>query len=699
MNKPNDQILQPPKAKKSPTKLEKHEHVRIDNYYWMKLSDEQKQAQNPDSQTQDVLDYLHEENSYTSHKMAHLTDLKQNLYEEMVGRIKQTDMSVPYVMNGYRYQTRFEEGNEYPIYERQAINGSSSNQLLLNVNTLAENFDYYNVKGMSVSPDNSMLAYGEDTLSRRIYNIRFRHIETGELLPDMIENTTGSLVWANDNKTVFYTHKDDTLRAYKIFRHTLGTPTSEDVEIYHETDDTFNCYVYKTKSKKYIVIGSFATVSTEFRILDADKPLTQFKIFQERERKHEHSITHFGDKWYVITNTDGARNFKIMTTDEGSTEKEYWSEFIEHRDDVLVSSMEVFNKFLVVNERDKGISKVSIREWSDVQNSHYVSFGEEAYMASTSQNPEMDTTVVRLYFTSMTTPGTTYDYNMNSKQLELLKRQEVVGKFNPEDYQSERLDLEVRDGVKVPVSMVYKKGLQKNGTAPLLLYAYGSYGSSMDPYFSSVRLSLLDRGFVYAIAHIRGGQELGRQWYDDGKLLSKKNTFNDFIDVGEALINLNYTNNQKLYAMGGSAGGLLIGAVINMRPDLWHGAIAAVPFVDVITTMLDSSIPLTTGEYDEWGNPNDKLYYDYILSYSPYDQVTAQDYPHLLVTTGYHDSQVQYWEPAKWVAKLREMKTDDNLLLLHTEMEAGHGGKSGRFQRYHEIALEYAFLLDLAKKV
>ncbi len=699
MKKQNQHSKNPPIAKKVPMELEKHGHSRTDNYFWMKLSDEQKKAQKLDGQTQDVLDYLHAENDYTNAKTNHLNGLKEKLYKEMVDRIKQTDESVPYVKNGFRYQTRFEEGKEYPIYERQSITNNSETQLLLNVNELAKDFDYFNVKGMSVSSDNSILAYGEDTLSRRIYTIKFKNIGTGELLSDTIENTTGSPVWANDNKTIFYTRKDHTLRAYKIFKHVLGTPTTEDVEVFHETDDTFNCYVYKTKSKKFIVIGSFATVSSEFRVLDANTPDNEFKVFQRRKRKHEYSITHVNDTWYIVTNEGGAKNFKVMKTSEDATDQKYWTEFIGHRDNALLSSIEVFNDFLVINERVEGISKVRIRKWSSDNDSHYVEFGEDAYMATTSQNPELDTSIVRIYFTSMTTPGTTYDYDMNSRALTLLKRQEVVGDFNSEIYKSERLNLEVRDGVKVPVSLVYRDDFIRDGKAPLLLYAYGSYGSSMDPYFSSVRISLLDRGFVFAIAHIRGGQELGRQWYEDGKLLSKKNTFNDFIDVGESLINLKYTNNRQLYAMGGSAGGLLMGVIVNMRPDLWHGVIAAVPFVDVITTMLDDSIPLTTGEYDEWGNPNEKEYYDYILSYSPYDQVKEQSYPHMLVTTGYHDSQVQYWEPAKWVAKLRDMKTDDNLLLLHTEMEAGHGGKSGRFQRYYEIALEYAFLLDLTGRI
>ena len=574
----------------------------------------------------------------------------------------------------------------------------ANEELLLDVNGLAEGHEYYAARGLSVSTDNTILGYGEDTLSRRIYTLKFKNLETGEYYPDIIENTTGSLVWANDNKTVFYTRKDKSLRSYKIFKHVLGTDTKDDVELYHEEDETFSTYVYKTKSQKYIVIGSFATLSADYRILSADNPDGEFAVFQTRERDHEYDISHYDGNWYIRTNKD-AKNFKVMITSEDRTGKENWEEFIPHKPDVLISGLEIFKNHLVINERSEGITKIRVAKWDDLDNSHVVDFGEEAYAAFTSTNPEFDSEKVRLYFSSMTTPGTTYDYDMNAKTLDLKKQQEVIGDFDSNDYVSERLDVIARDGAKVPVSIVYKKGLVKNGQAPLLLYAYGSYGSSMDPYFSSVRLSLLDRGFVYALAHIRGGQEMGRQWYEDGKLLKKKNTFTDFIDVGENLVSESYTSSDKMFCMGGSAGGLLIGAVINMRPDLWKGAIAAVPFVDVVTTMLDETIPLTTGEYDEWGNPNDKTYYDYIKEYSPYDNVAALDYPNLLVTTGYHDSQVQYWEPAKWVAKLREFKKGDNLLLLHTEMGAGHGGKSGRFQRYRETALEYAFLLDLADKV
>ena len=676
-----------------------HKDVRMDNYYWMKLTDEQKNADNPDPRTKEVVAYLEEENEYTAHKLKHLDNLRSTLYDEIVGRIKQTDNSVPYFMNGYFYSTKFQEGQEYPVYSRTKDTLSNEEQVMLDVNVLAGDKDYYSARGLSVSPDNKLLAYGEDTLSRRIYSIRFKNLETGELLVDVIPNTTGSLVWANDNKTVFYTVKDATLRAYKIYKHVLGTAIDQDVEIFHETDETFRTYVTKSKSKKYIIIGSQATVSSEFRYVSADDPNQAFKIFEKRKRDHEYSISHFEDKWYIVTNLNGAKNFKVMTTSEDATESSNWKDFLPHREDVLVTDLAIFKDYLVVDERIDGIAKVKVIPWADQTSSHYIDFGEEAYMSYSSVNREYDTEVVRVFFSSLTTPGTTYDYNMKERKLKLMKRQEVVGDFDPADYSSERINVKVRDGVKVPVSLVYKKGFKKDGSQPILLYAYGSYGSSMDPYFNSVRLSLLDRGFGFAIAHVRGGQELGRKWYEDGKLLKKKNTFYDFIDVGKYLVDSTYTSTENLFCMGGSAGGLLIGAVVNMEPQLWKGAIAAVPFVDVITTMLDETIPLTTGEYDEWGNPNQKEYYNYIKTYSPYDNVRAMDYPAMLVTTGFHDSQVQYWEPAKWVAKLRELKTDNNLLLLHTEMGAGHGGKSGRFQRYHETALEYAFLLDLANRV
>jgi len=683
-----------PVPEKEAKSLEIHGDVRVDNYYWMKLSDEQKLAKTPDQQTQKVLDYLNSENQYKNQMTAHLDQFQDKLFDEIVGRIKQTDMSVPYKYHGYHYITRYEEGKEYPIYSRKKESLEAEEEIMLDVNEMAKDFDYFNVAGRAVSPNNQILAYGEDTLSRRIYTLKFKNLETGELLSDQIPNCTGGATWANDNKTLFYTRKDEALRAYKIFRHTLGTPASEDVEIYHEKDETFGTYVYKTKSEKYLVIGCYSTLSSEYRILDANNPTGQFEIFQPREKKLEYGIAHFEDKWFIRTNKDEAQNFKIMTCPDGQTNKSNWVDFETHRKDVLVQGMSIFKNHLAISERVNGVSKVRIRPWEG--ESHYIDFGENSYSSYMSANPEIDTDIVRVGFTSLTTPNTTYDYDTDKRALKLLKQQEVIGDFKASDYQSERIFATAGDGTKIPISIVYKKGFKKDGSQPVLLYGYGSYGASMDPYFSSVRLTLLNRGFAFAIAHIRGGEDMGRQWYEDGKLLKKRNTFTDFIDCGKHLVSNKYAAEDKLFAMGGSAGGLLMGAVMNMAPDLWKGVIAAVPFVDVVTTMLDESIPLTTGEFDEWGNPKNKEYYEYMKSYSPYDNVESKNYPATLVTTGYHDSQVQYWEPAKWVAKLRELKTDDNPLLMHCEMEAGHGGKSGRFQRYKETALEYAFLLDLA---
>lgn len=675
-----------PVAKKVPQELIAHGDTRIDNYYWMN------QREDPE-----VISHLEAENSYKDTMLSHLNEFQETLFNEIKGRIKQTDMSVPYTKNGYSYQTKFEEGKEYPIYARNKGDKNGKEEVMLDVNKLAKDFDYYNVGGRSVSPDNKILAFGEDTLSRRIYTIKFKNLETGQMLSDVIPNTTGGAVWGNDNKTLFYTVKDDALRAYKIFRHTLGTDSSEDKLMYHEKDDTYSAYCWKSKSNKYIMIGSFQTLATEFRTLDADNPTGEFKIFQPRdyENKLEYSVTHYEDKFYVRTNLD-AKNFRLMETPVNATGKENWKEVIPHRDDVLLEGVEIFKDYKVLSERVAGITKLRIIKNSGED--FYIDFPDDAYLAYTSINPEFDNPLLRIGYTSLTTPNSTYDYDVSTKKMELLKQQEVVGNFDANEYTSERIMVKSRDGVEVPVSMVYRKDTKLGATTPLLLYGYGSYGNSMDPYFSSTRLSLLDRGFVFAIAHIRGGEEMGRKWYEDGKLLKKKNTFNDFIDCAEYLIANNYTSKDNLFGMGGSAGGLLMGAVINMRPDLWKGVIAAVPFVDVVTTMLDETIPLTTGEFDEWGNPKNEEYYTYIKEYSPYDNIEAKDYPAMMVTTGLHDSQVQYWEPAKWVAKLREMKTDDNPLVMHCNMSTGHGGASGRFERYKETAMEYAFFLDLAGK-
>lgn len=675
-------MINPPVAEKIEKKLTIHEDTRIDNYYWLN------ERENPK-----VIEYLNAENEYKEAVLKHTEGLQEQLFNEIVGRIKQTDMSVPYKSEGYFYYTRFVEGTEYNVYCRKKENLEAEEEILLDVNEMAKGHDYYSVAGLSVSSNNNLIAYGVDTVSRRKYTIHFKNLTTGEILKDEIPNTTGRAVWANDNKTVFYSFKDDTLRSYKIIKHVLGTDVSNDKEIFHEKDVTFSTFVSKTKSKKYIMIGSGSTLSSEFRYLDADQPDGEFKIIQPRERDHEYSVDHYGGKFYIQTNLD-AKNFRLMETPVGKTSKENWQEVIPHREDVLLQSFEIFKTFLVLSERKNGLIQIRVIKWDD-GTEYYLDFGEESYSAYISTNPEFDTDLLRYGYTSLTTPSTTFDYNMNTKEKILLKQQEVLGDFDSKNYKTERLYATASDGTKVPISLVYRIGFEKNGDHPFLLYGYGSYGASMNAGFQSTGLSLLDRGFGYAIAHIRGGQEMGRYWYEDGKLLKKKNTFTDFIACAEHLVAEKYTNTDKLFAMGGSAGGLLMGAVVNLRPDLFKGILAGVPYVDVITTMLDPSIPLTTGEYDEWGNPNIKEYYDYMLSYSPYDQVESKDYPAMLVTTGLHDSQVQYFEPAKWVAKLRALKTDNNILLLHTNMEGGHGGVSGRFRRYRETALEFAFMLDL----
>jgi oligopeptidase B len=674
-------LPQPPKAEKIKKELTLHQHARIDNYFWLNQRDNPK-----------VIEYLQAENDYLKAVMKHTEALQEKLFNEIIGRIKKDDSSVPYKTNGYYYYSRFEKGNEYPLYCRKKESLERPEEIMLDVNAMAKGHNYFQVTGLSVSPDNTMLAYGVDTVSRRKYTIHFKNLVIGEMIPGEIPNTTGMAAWANDNKTLFYTSKDETLRPYKIFKHVLGTPVSDDKEIYHEADETFSTFVYKSKSKKYLIIYSEHTLSSECRYLDADNPHGEFKIFQPRERDNIYSIEHYKDKFFIRTNLE-AKNFKLMETPVNKTTKENWQEVIPHRKDVLLESFEIFKNFLVVQESKNALPYLRVIKL-ERNEEHYIDFDEEVYSAYISQNPEFDTDLLRFQYTSLTTPNSHFDYNMNDKTRKLLKQEEVVGDFDPQNYKAERLYASAADSTKIPISLVYKKGLKKNGDNPLLLYGYGSYGYSSDPWFSSDRLSLLDRGFVFAIAHIRGGQEMGRYWYEDGKLLKKKNTFTDFIACAEHLIAEKFTNPKKLFALGGSAGGLLMGAIANMRPDLFKGIVAAVPFVDVVTTMLDDSIPLTTGEFDEWGNPKKKEYYDYMLSYSPYDNVEAKDYPAMLVTAGLQDSQVQYFEPAKWVAKLRELKTDNNLLLLHTNMDAGHSGISGRFRRYKETALYYAFILD-----
>jgi len=628
--------------------------------------------------------------------MAHSKALQKTLFNEFRERIRQTDISVPYRKNGYFYYSRMEDGKEYPIYCRKRGSLDASEQVMADVNQIAAGHDFCSVRRPAVSPDARLMAYPVDTVGRRFYDIRFRDLRTGEDLPDLIPGVTPNVVWANDNKTVFYTKQDaETLRYHRVYRHVLGTDSSTDALVFEETDATFECEVSRSRSEKYLLISSSQTLSDEHRYLDAANPTGEFRVFAPRRRNHEHDIDHFGDSFYVRTNRD-AVNFRLMKTPANRTGEENWRDVVPPRDDVYLDDFVIFKDHLVVEERKAGLLHLRVMPWPG-GGDHYVDFGEPAYTASAFANFEYDTPVLRYRYSSMTTPDSVYDYNMETREKKLLKREEILGGFDSSNYETERLHVPARDGVNVPVSIVYRKDrFSKDGTNPLLQLGYGFYGFSEDAAFSAYLISLLDRGFVYSLAHIRGGQEMGRQWYENGKLLNKKNTFTDFIDCAEYLVREGYAAPDKVFAQGGSAGGLLMGAVINMRPELWRGVFAAVPFVDVITTMLEEDIPLTTSEYYEWGNPNDKKYYDYMLSYSPYDQVEAKDYPNMLVQAGLHDSQVQYWEPAKWVAKLRAMKTDDNLLLLHTEMEAGHGGVSGRYKSYRERALIYAFFLDLA---
>jgi oligopeptidase B len=676
--------MKEPVAKKIEKIFEEHGQQRIDNYYWLN------QREDPE-----VIAYLNAENDYTKEVLKDTEALQEKIFNEIVGRIKQTDMSVPYIVNGYEYYVRYEEGGEYPIYCRKTVSENPEEEIMLNGNSMAEGHSFFQIGGWKVSYNNELLAYSVDTVSRRKYTIHFKNIQTGEIFEDAITNTSGNMAWANDNKTLYYATKDETLRSYKIFKHEIGTPVADDKLVYHELDPTFSTFVYKTESDKYLIIGSRSTLSAEYRILDAfnTDADAQFKVFQERQKELEYGIYHQEGRFLVHTNYK-AKNFRLMETGEEQTSIENWKEIIPNRDDVLLEGLDVFKTFYVATERKNGLPQFRI---IDQQNNSddYLNFIEDDYFAYTSGNEDYTSRKLRYNYTSLKTPTTVYDYDIETREQELLKQYEVLGDYNPDDYITERLYATARDGVKVPISIIYKKGFKKDGNQPLLLYGYGSYGYSMESSFRSSRLSLIDRGFAFAIAHIRGGEEMGRYWYEDGKLLKKKNTFYDFIDCGEFLVEEGYTSPEKMFALGGSAGGLLVGAVINYRPDLFKGVIAAVPFVDIVTTMLDESIPLTTGEYDEWGNPNDPEYYNYMLSYSPYDNVKAMDYPALLVTTGLHDSQVQYWEPAKWVAKLRDMRTNDNLLLLWTNMEFGHGGASGRFEAYKETAMEDAFMLKL----
>ena len=679
---------EPPRAQKIDHFMSIHGDKRNDEYYWLRDDTRQNKA---------VLDYLNAENEFTAGQLSHTTELQEQLFEEMTARLEPNVESIPVFDNGYWYWSKYEEGKDYPIYIRQKGSLDAPQEVLLDENKRAEGHEFYSLAAMTISTNDQLMAIAEDIISRRQYKIRIMNLDTGKFYPEVIENTSGQIVWANDNKTLFYVRKHPTtLLPYQVFRHELGTSPDQDQLIYEEKDTTFYTGIFKTRSDNLIGIGVSSTMSSEYRFVSADKPSDAFDVFLPREADHSYSVDHIGDYFYVKSDYEALNERIWQVADDKVGTKDHWQELVGHRDDTLIQSFELFNDYMVVNERLNGVEKLRIRNYAG-ELLDEVGFNDAAYDVWFSNNPDPDSRVFRYGYSSLNTPDSVYEYHVDEKVSELKKQDKVIGDFNPDQYKSERIMVDARDGQKIPVSIVYRKDrFKKDGTNALLNYAYGSYGSTVDPYFSISRLSLLDRGMVYAISHIRGSKMLGRAWYEDGKKLTKMNTFTDFNDATKALVKRGYGNSKKVYAVGGSAGGLLMGSVINMEPELYHGVIAAVPFVDVVTTMLDESIPLTTGEFDEWGNPKDKAYYDYMLAYSPYDQVKAQNYPHLLVTTGLHDSQVQYWEPAKWVAKLRDMKTDNNRLLLDTDMEVGHGGKSGRYKSYLDRAKQYAFLLDLA---
>ncbi len=678
---------QPPKASQHPHTHEIHGHRREDPYYWLR-----------NRESEEVKNYLEAENAFLDEAMADTRQFQEQLFQEMRDRIKEEDQSVPYFLMGYWYYHRFKEGKEYPFFCRKKESLEGEEEIILNVNELAEGKDFCQVGAISITLDQRKLAYAVDFVGRRIYDVYFKDLETGELYPDQITGITANIVWANDNQTLFYARQDEeTLRPYQVLRHQLGTQVEDDVMVYEEKDETFRAGVARTKSREFLLIELESTVSSEVHFLDANRPASELRLIQERQRDLEYEVDHFDGHFYILNNYE-AKNFRLMRTPEDKPSMENWVDFIPYREDTLLEGFELFRDYLVLDERRNGLNHIRVMRW-DRGVDYYLEFNDPTYSAGVGFNPEIDTQELRYQYTSLTTPNSTYQINLATRETQLLKQQPVLGGFDANLYTSERHFATAPDGTKVPISLVYKRDAPIHTGVPLLLYGYGSYGISIDPFFSSSRLSLLDRGFAFAISHIRGGSEMGRHWYEDGRQMNKMNTFTDFIACADYLVGKGYTSPDQLYAMGGSAGGLLMGAVMNMRPDLFHGMIADVPFVDVVTTMLDASIPLTTGEYDEWGNPNDPKFYEYILSYSPYDNVEAKAYPHLLVNTGLHDSQVQYWEPAKWVARLRELKTDENLLLMHTDMSAGHGGASGRFQPLKDLARDYAFLLSLAGKV
>lgn len=680
--KPN---LQPPLAKQLPYQHKLHGDIREDPFFWLKERDDPA-----------VIEYLNQENEYYQKSTAHLVPLQEKLFSEMKGRIKEDDNSVPYYYNGYWYITRYEKGQDYPIHTRKKETLDAPEEVLFDCNEMAEGHDYFRLVGINISPDNSKAIFGLDIVSRRQYDLKVKDLVTGEISNTSIKNTTGSSVWAKDNTHFFYTQKNPTtLRSEAILRHSIASLDGESDLVFFEEDDTFSCFVTQSKSEDYIFIGTFSTLSSEYRYLAASQPLGTFITIQERTPMLEYSVAHYGNDFYIFTNADGATNFKIMKTPILFPSLENWKDFYPHRPEVLLEDLELFNDYFVITEREQGLSRIRIQDWAGKVD-YYLPLKGETYTAFTSTNIDFDTKLLRYVYNSMTSPTTVVAFNMETKTKKILKQQVVLGDhFSANNYTSKRVWAKAKDGIEIPISLVSHVDTPLNENTPLLLYAYGSYGSTIDPDFSSTRLSLLDRGFVFAIAHVRGGEYLGRTWYEQGKMLHKKNTFTDFIACSEYLISKGYTSEKKLYAYGGSAGGLLMGVIVNEAPLLYNGVIAAVPFVDVVTTMLDDTIPLTTGEYDEWGNPANKNYYDYIKSYSPYDNVKPQAYPNLLITTGLHDSQVQYWEPAKWIAKLRLNKLDETVVYLDTNMQAGHGGASGRFDALKETAKKYAFLLEL----
>ncbi len=678
--------IQPPKAKKISYVHEMHGHRRLDNYHWMKERD-----------APEVIDYLNQENDYYEQMTAHTADLKEELFQEIKGRLKEDDESVPYLYNGYWYITKMETGESYPYYYRRK-DGTDKTELLFNVNEMAQGHEFYKLSGINVSPNNNLIAYGVDAVGRREYSLFVKNLETGEIKADAVLGTTGSSVWANDNHTLFFARQDPkTLRADKIFKYSLDQDVKDAQVIYEEKEDTFNCFVYKTMSARYIMIKSSSTLSDEIRFIDASKPDSAFQIIQERQPEMEYSASHYGDHFYIMTNKDDAINFKVMKTAIETPQMENWVDLIPHDPKALLEDLDIFKEFMVVTDRFNGLNRIRIKSWDGTVD-YFLPFSSETYTAYTSANFQFDSEVLRYGYNSLTMPPSVIEFNMRSREEKILKTQEIEDpKFDPENYASERVWATAKDGVKIPISLVYRKDKRNLEGNPLLQYGYGSYGHTIDPYFSISRLSLLDRGFIYAIAHVRGGEYLGREWYEQGKMFQKLNTFTDFVACSEYLVEHAFAKAGHLYASGGSAGGLLMGTIMNLAPKLYNGILSAVPFVDVVSTMLDDTIPLTTGEYDEWGNPNIKDSYDYMLSYSPYDQVMDKEYPNVLVTTGYHDSQVQYWEPAKWVARLRDHQKSDNVILFKTDMKSGHSGASGRYDALKEVAIDFAFLLDLEK--